>query len=228
MNPAPKVWKVMPLGDSNTRGKAGHSYRASLKKLLKADGILIDFTGTSISVAGPHGPGHDIDTPYTQAQIDALESDLEHDGRGGYRIDQINEHAPALIAACAPEILLLMIGSNDIDQNYDLAVAPRRFETLCATIIKNAPDSYLYIATIPPCIKNKNDPVRVSEFNDEILKVVKSLQKKHKGIFQADVYGALSTDDLLADGIHLNAQGFEKIGKAWHNAIVNSSILKKT
>ena len=76
--------RILPLGDSNTRGFNGETYRTTLRQRLTTEAALnVDYVGTGVNVAGVHGPGPDFNTPYTSAMIAALDSDLEHEGWGG-------------------------------------------------------------------------------------------------------------------------------------------------
>ena len=100
----------MPLGDSITRGKGDGNlsvggYRAFLEDQLAAGGYSFDFVGSLVE--GPPSL-----------------ADKDHEGHGGLRIDQIGAQVQAWLGAADPDVVLLMIGTNDITQNYDLANAP--------------------------------------------------------------------------------------------------------
>jgi len=218
---ASKACKVLPLGDSITRGKAGFSYREGLKQLLAAKGIAVDYVGSGIEKKGPHGPGHDIDTPYTEAQIKALDNDLEHDGWGGYTISELDRHIDQLLAQARPDFVLLMIGTNDIDQKEALNEAPRRLESLLRKIRALVPGAKIICASVPPCLKTKGDLELSLEYNRQIPGIIEKVNGQQKQIAFADIASALnSATDLLPDMVHPNAQGFEKIARAWAESIL--------
>jgi lysophospholipase L1-like esterase len=221
-----KAYRILPLGDSITRGKAGASYREGLKQLLAAKGIAIDYVGSGIDQKGPHGPGHDIDTPYTEAQIKALDNDLEHDGWGGYKISDLDRHLDELLAQAHPDFVLLMIGTNDIDQKEALNEAPQRLESLLQRIRALVPAARIFCASVPPCLRTEGDLELTLEYNRRIPGIVERLngqpnRGQQKPIVFAEVYSAMDPAiDLLPDKVHPNAHGFEMIARAWADCLL--------
>ena len=70
-----------------------------------------------------------------------LEGDIEHDGYGGLRIDQLTDMTyntrsypkvtiEQLVQQADADIILLMIGTNDIISQFELATAPARLDTM--------------------------------------------------------------------------------------------------
>ena len=107
--------KIMPLGDSNTRGYNGDFYRAHLRQRLTSEaGVIVDYVGTGADVGGLHGPGPYYDTPYSSDQMMALDYDLEHEGWGGYQLFDITSNIDSWLTDSLPDMILLMIGTNDL------------------------------------------------------------------------------------------------------------------
>ena len=76
--------------------------------------------------------------------------DREHEGHPGWRIDQIaGSMAPWLLRE-RPDIVLLLIGTNDVVQGYALDAAPRRLGTLLDLIAATLPGCRVVVASIPP------------------------------------------------------------------------------
>jgi lysophospholipase L1-like esterase len=132
----------MPLGDSLTSYL--ESYRGPLYRELKAIGWNIDFVGSGI--AEPVGGG-----------------DSEHEGHGGYRIGpddlldwegnkaNLADRVDAWIAASAPEVIVLNIGTNDIAAGGDVAKqAPQQLMRLIATLRALAPKAQIVVGDLPP------------------------------------------------------------------------------
>ena len=93
--------KIMPLGNSITRGVSGPStddagYRNDLDALLTAEGVAFDFVG-SLS----DGSGFDTD----------------HEGHDGFRADQILSNLNGYLTSATPDIVILHIGTNDVSNN---------------------------------------------------------------------------------------------------------------
>ena len=56
--------------------------------------------------------------------------DLDHEGHSGWRIDQIDAIVLSVLGQIAgPDVILLLIGTNDYGQGYDTAHAAERRQT---------------------------------------------------------------------------------------------------
>jgi lysophospholipase L1-like esterase len=154
----------------------------------------------------------------------------QHEGHGGYTIDtgsgksgisgQITDQA---IANYHPNIVLLMIGTNDINGNIDIANAPTRLGKLMDEITTNAPSTLLVVASIIPT-KDSNTNQRVKTYNAAIPGLVDSRAKAGKHVVFLDTYAAFSANSnystaLMADGLHPNDAGYVVLGQAFYGAI---------
>lgn len=81
----------------------------------------------------------------------------KHEGHGGYTIDSDSGHSgisgaitEQALANYHPNIVLLMIGTNDINGNVDVANAPKRLGKLIDDISTRSPNALLVVATIIP------------------------------------------------------------------------------
>jgi lysophospholipase L1-like esterase len=88
--------KIMPLGDSNTRGHSGYCYRAFLKEFLQDDGWEVDFVGSVRDAQLPvvntlYGPGPSGGMAWSRAPENTKyllghdlsgKRDFEHEGWG--------------------------------------------------------------------------------------------------------------------------------------------------
>ncbi|OPX44081.1 xyloglucanase Xgh74A precursor [Ruminiclostridium hungatei] len=202
-NPQPSTPTViMPLGDSITDGLVvPGGYRIKLWKSITDNGQKVDFVG-SLS----NGP----------AEL----GDKNHEGHSGWRIDQLDTNINSWMTTYKPKIVLLHIGTNDVAQNTDLANAPARLGTLIDKICAKLPaGGKLYVATIVPLgmgdLNNK-----VKDYNSKIPGIVQSKVSQGKPVYMVDMYSALTTADL-ADGVHPNRTGYDKMADVWYKAISN-------
>jgi lysophospholipase L1-like esterase len=193
------VTKVMPLGDSITDGyNIPGGYRIDLWSTFQQAGQFVDFVGSMSN--GPASLG-----------------DKHHEGHSGWRIEQINGSVSGWLSGAQPEIVLLMIGTNDMLQDYNVAGAPARLSALLDTITQQSPNTQVIVASLPP-LSNAIANQRVLNFNAAIPDIVAAKAAGGKKVSFIDMYPRLTVGDL-ADGIHPNASGYTKLANAWYSAL---------
>ena len=116
-----------------------------------------------------------------------------------------------------PSVIVLMIGTNDINGNYEKAGIFERYEKIIDEIYKNLPDVTLFCMSVIPqnevletysAIKVENTTKIIFEVNAHI----KALARE-KGATYLDVFSLLAdeNDRLIKeysdDGLHLNEKG---------------------
>ncbi|WP_413798282.1 SGNH/GDSL hydrolase family protein [Streptomyces iranensis] len=187
----------MPLGDSITDGHNAYpgGYRVALRQRLAEDGHAVDFVGSLANGPVELGTRH-------------------HEGHSGWRIDQLDAHIRAWLRHSVPRTVLLLIGTNDMNQNYDTAQAPTRLARLIDQIQETRPACEVFVATVPPQ-SNPTRERRVKAYNAALPEVVAA---KGQRVHLVDMYDAMTTADL-ADGIHPNQAGHEKMARVWHGAL---------
>ncbi|MEV5710891.1 cellulose binding domain-containing protein [Actinoallomurus sp. NPDC052274] len=195
--------RVMPLGDSITDGiTVPGGYRIGLWQRFANDGYKVDFVG-SLS----NGP--------------AALGDHDHEGHSGWRIDQIDANIGTWLRTYTPHTVLLHIGTNDVIQNHDLAGAPARLSALLDHITATVPTAEVFVATIIP-LADSGLEANARTFNAAIPGVVQSKVNAGEHLHLVDMHAALTTADL-ADGVHPNATGYDKMAAAWYSALKSVS-----
>lgn len=189
--------KVMPLGDSITDGIfVPGAYRNKLWKNITSNGLTVDFVGSMTNGSSELG-------------------DKNHEGHSGWRIDEISNKINSWMDTYKPDIVLLHIGTNDISQKYDLNNAPNRLSDLIDKICAKLPTGgKLYVATIIPI-----SYADARSYNSQLSGVVQNKSSQGKPVYLVDMYSALTLSDLANDGVHPNANGYNKMGDVWFNAI---------
>jgi lysophospholipase L1-like esterase len=190
--------RVMPLGDSITDGfNVPGGYRIGLWNSLVADGHQVDFVGSLVN--GPDSLG-----------------DMDHEGHSGWTVAQIDENISAWLTTYTPETILLHIGTNDI-YGSDPAGAPSRLATLVDRIMTQSPDTHLFVAMITPLT---DFDAGVREFNAAVPGIVEAQAGAGRSVHLVDMFSALTTADL-ADGVHPNEGGYNKMAAAWYEALLS-------
>ncbi|MFL6073608.1 MAG: cellulose binding domain-containing protein [Mycobacteriales bacterium] len=192
--------RVMPLGDSITDGlTVPGGYRIGLWQRFVNAGYRVDFVGSLSN--GPASLG-----------------DHDHEGHSGWRIDQIDANIVNWLHTFTPHTVLLHIGTNDVIQNDDLANAPARLSALIDHITATAPDAEVFVATIIP-LASASAEAAVRTYNAAIPGIVQSKASAGRHVHLVDMHSALTAADL-ADGVHPNATGYDKMAATWYNALL--------
>lgn len=205
--------KIMPFGDSITEGCCNFNggYRVPLFRLARAAGQEITFVG-SVS----NGPERVDDVPFPR----------DHEGHGGFTIEGNNGIARFVMpsmTAYQPNIITLMIGTNDINGNVDLQGAPRRLKALLDSIYAIDPDVLVVLAQIVPT-RNDGTNQRIQSYNSAFPELVAEQVAAGRHLILVDMYEAFTRDGdyrqtLLADDLHPGNAGFVRMGEVWYEAI---------
>jgi lysophospholipase L1-like esterase len=191
--------RVMPLGDSITDGlTVPGGYRIGLWQSLVNGRFRVDFVGTLFN-----GPGN--------------LGDHDHEGHSGWRIEQIDANVVNWVRNTNPRTVLLHIGTNDVIQNFNLSGAPGRLSTLIDHITATAPGADVFVATIIP-LSNAGWENAARTFNAAIPGIVQSKVNQGKHVHLVNMHNALTTADL-ADGVHPNTNGYNKMANTWFSAL---------
>ena len=192
--------RIMPLGDSITHGATvPGGYRIRLWDRLLTDRPNIDLVGSEVN-----GP---------------VTIDGNHEGHPGKAIQFIREGVRGWLYANRPHIVLLMVGTNDVlyPEAHNFAGATARLNALVGQITAIAPNAELIVASVPTL----QDPIandRARFFNQEVAAIVYQRANQGRPVTYVDMYSVLNVEDL-ADGVHPNAGGYDKLADAWYTAI---------
>jgi lysophospholipase L1-like esterase len=190
--------RVMPLGDSITWGvgsSTGNGYRSSLWNQLAADGHPLDFVGT---LRG------------------GTMSDPDNEGHSGYRIDQIAALADAALTRYRPNVVTLHIGTNDLQGASEVNTSITRLRSLVNQITADVPDATVLVASLVVSTSASEEQFR-GAYNQAIPRIVSDAQAAGKHVAYVDM-SSLTTADL-ADPLHPNDAGYQKMADAFHRGV---------
>ncbi|MFC7385130.1 FG-GAP-like repeat-containing protein [Sphaerisporangium rhizosphaerae] len=195
----PKDLRIMPLGDSITFGEGssnGAGYRGRLWEELKAqNGTTVNFVGSQHS-----GPIPDND----------------NEGHPGWLIGDIDRITDNALATYQPNVVLLHIGTNDMNRDVDPAGAPGRLGSLIDRIFRDSPDVTLLVSQLVP----SSDPAvegRIFTYNHSIPDVVAQRQNAGKHVWMVNM-DTVTVGDLV-DVLHPNDTGYRKMGHVFYDGI---------
>lgn len=221
-NPCPSngdTCRVMPLGDSVTDGCcAGNGLKASYRPELFHQALSNDKKLTFVG-SGSNGPN----------MVDAVSFPKKHEGHPGWTIadgggrDGLQDMIVGWLNATPPDIVTLMIGTNDVNIQLDLPNAPKRLGTLIDTITQTKPNALVVVARILPTKKDDIN-VRVRAYNDAMPALVKARADAGKHVILVDIYSAFTKNtafktELMNDDLHPNEAGNAVMAKVWWDAI---------
>jgi len=213
--------KIMPFGDSITDGynqDTPGGYRVELFRLAHSAGKNITFVGS-----GYNGP----DT------VDGAAFPHNHEGHSGWTIapaggrSGISTLVSTVMPKYTPDIILLMIGTNDAIDNYDMANAPTRLKALIDSIYALLPKVLIVVAQPIPSRgdASKGDDTalsdRIKAFNATLPAVVKAQSDAGKHILLVDMFTPFNPNkaSLIEDQWHPNLAGYVLLGTQWYSAL---------
>lgn len=197
--------RILPLGDSITWGQpVPGGYRLPLYQLLTSAGFNVDFVG-NVTANGASGL-----------------PDSDHEGHQSYLINDIISNFPSWISTVSdPDIILLLIGTNDYGFNFDTANAINRLDQLISLIVATRPNAKVVVAnvTLRTDDPNRNNLIQTT-FNAYVPGVVANHAARGQQVYFVDMRSALQASDL-SDGLHPNQSGYNKMAAQWFNVVTN-------
>jgi len=190
----------MPLGDSITAG-----YHDLLWWKLNAAGRTVDFVGSY----------HDGQSP-----------DPDHQGTPGQTADDLVRPIPDLMDQYRPDIVLLMIGTNDVEKGDGFSPSDLQADIsqILSTIAAHLPHTTVFVSTLTPIRDDPNGSL-IAVANTVIKAAV--TQAIGNGQHVTLVEPKLTLADL-ADVDHPNSVGYDKLAQTWSDALVSSNVLSES
>jgi acyl-CoA thioesterase I len=183
--------KIQPLGDSITYGPglvSCVSYRYPLFKLLVAAGIDFQYVGTLIDGA-------------SYQPVNGKSMSPNHEGRWGYRIDQVNSELPGYLNSYSPDWSLIYLGTNN---GRDGISASQVYSQMSSTIdllrAKN-PRIVIFLALLA------NNNGLFVEYNNQYVNLAKVKTTTNSPVIIINPPIGWNPSTHTYDGTHPNAVG---------------------
>ncbi|KUJ21276.1 SGNH hydrolase [Mollisia scopiformis] len=194
--------RILPLGNSITWGylsSDGNGYRLDLLNMLTANGTQVQYIGS---------------------QQSGNMTDNYNEGHPGAVIDEIAQYAQASLPD-QPNLILLMAGTNDMNNDNNTTTAPDRLGSLIdechnATMTE-AGSAVIIVAQLTPAANNATEE-RIQIFNAAIPGVVAEKVSVGMKVLSVDMEAYVTFNDLK-DGLHPNDYGYNQMAKAWYAGV---------
>ncbi|SFE05805.1 Lysophospholipase L1 [Actinacidiphila alni] len=196
--PTPATVRLLPLGDSITWGQAsstGNGFRGPLAGALTDEGHFPDLVGGT-----QHG---------TMA-------DPDNEGHPGWRIDQIAGIADSALRTYRPNVVTLMIGTNDFNQNHQVSTAADRLHALVDRITTDDPGVTVLLASLIVSTNPAVEQYRPA-YNAAVPGIAQAEQAAGKHVRFVDMSALTAAD--LSDSEHPNDGGYQKMADAFNSAL---------
>ncbi|MCT7994572.1 SGNH/GDSL hydrolase family protein [Laspinema olomoucense] len=213
--------KIMPLGDSNTRGKGEDvaGYRDDLWMRLNDSGFNVDFVGSATT-----NPPSSWNQPYP--------FDRDHQGHGGYAVSgdtyatggDLMSNIDNWLNAATPDVILLMAGTNDFIFQKTTTAQETLDElgTLLDKIFAWSSDVAVLVSSIAPLAPKEGLAQEAALYNNMIPGLLGSDRYQQNNLSFVDTRNLFTLDDVY-DGVHFTPEGYSTLANAWFDGIVSAS-----
>lgn len=223
------IWFV---GDSITQGNADRDPEGSPRKALYD---LLDGKGYKFSFTGHYAKNVD-GLPETGATVGENLFHY-HSGVSGILIGDENREGMSSIlekswtsgrlAEVKPNIILIMLGTNDVGRGYELDKAPDRLRALLEQIYSfpAIAQPKVFLASIPPNRRIEVERTNVMVFNESVPEIVDEFRAKGRDIYFVDQFTPIENAyeaNMCPDNLHPNGTGNETMARQWFEAIEES------
>ena len=202
--------KIMPLGDSITRGINGvippeelTGYRQKLYLDLIDEGYDIEFVGSE-----------------QEGESASPAFDIDHEGHGGWQASGgigggLANNVFDWLMAHPADIVLLHIGTNDITEGETPGEVLSQIELILDEIFTYDPDIIVIMAKI---INREPYNADTNTLNNLLPGMVNS-HANRENIFIVDQENALTYPNDLGDEVHPDETGYNKMADVWYSEL---------
>ncbi|MBW4524920.1 MAG: hypothetical protein KME18_06945 [Phormidium tanganyikae FI6-MK23] len=238
--PAPQsgVARILALGDSITLGVTSKTddknrtaipggYRRVLWNKFVNAGIAVDFVGSETD-------GTSANPAYQWTNG----GDKNNQGMSGWRIEKIIANVENYLKREKPDIITLMIGTNNLFTDTSGAQMLSRLNTLIDKITAFSPNTKVLVGSIPPAYsdidrfatpeRSQQQMQMIVDYNNGIPGVISDDRAAGKKVYFVDMR-SLTLNDLAPrnddNGLHPSMAGYDKIGTLWYNALLDPNVV---
>ena len=198
---SPPPPRIMPVGDSITQGGGATyaTYRVVLAAKLRAAGFRFEFVGSQVT-ATPQGP-------------------LRHEGYGGKNAEFLAGILDAKLAAAPADILMIQAGHNHFAEEKPIPGIVAATRAMVAAARRRNPQVVVLVAQVTPAGKLPKYSY-IPELNLALAALAGELDRPGQRVVAVDLATGFDVAaDTIADRVHPNDRGAEKIARRWAEAL---------
>ena len=199
--------RIMPLGNSITHGQHGSSpiggYRDDLAYLLLDEGVNFDFVGTL----------HDGTSFYPM-----------HEGHPGWTARDIKHHISEYLPSTKPDIVMIHLGTNDINSGYVAGAVADQIDIIIDTIHTYDPEIIILLASIIPrkdSLDVEHDALKDLTWNLVQNKIKAGYPIYYCGVNELFKARANWKNAYMSDTLHPNNDGYNVIARVFYKSLMN-------
>lgn len=202
-SPSAEPVRVMAVGDSITEGVAlDGTYRPYLWRALRDRGRRVDFVGDRHGIHNDGARRHGFDG--------------DHQSWSGWRADQVGATLAAAAARHRPDIVLIHLGTNDINQRRSVGRAASAIEGAIRATQVGTPDATILVAQL---IGRTGYQRQTDALNKAIARVVATSSTPRSLVVLVDHHDGFDPARHTRDGTHPNGAGSRLMAQRWLTAV---------
>lgn len=203
-----KTWRIMPVGDSITEGGGSFSvYRYPLLKLLTEAGYAVEYVGSKAS--------------------DSPAGKLRHEGYGGKNAEYIASIIGDHFREHPADLVLIHAGHNHFEHERPIPGICAATEKMIADIRATNPRVIVLLAQVVTSGKLPKYSY-IPGLNKQLAELGKKLDTPDSPVIVVDQAAGWDwRADTVADHVHPNAQGAQKMARRWFDALAKVMSQKK-
>jgi len=203
-------FKIMPLGDSITEGYWGSTpvggYRDDLANMLQDEGISFDFVGTL---------------------SDFVNAYPRHEGHAGKATSFLVQNVKNYLQATQPDVIMLHIGTNDINEGNSAASVKNQTDLLLTEIYNFDPQITVFVASIIPRKDDTGENKNVEHTN--LAPMLEQLVQQKNTLGFSAIYVPVNElfllntnwQKMIYDKLHPTNSGYEVIANGFYKKLMD-------
>ncbi|KAK6980744.1 SGNH hydrolase-type esterase domain-containing protein [Favolaschia claudopus] len=143
-----------------------------------------------------------------------------NEGYPGYFISQVHRRALAALPVYKPNIVTILVGTNDVGANLDAVNAPLRLTKMIQDVLAMDGEGAgvcVVVSTLPPNRDSRANG-RIKSYNAALSDVVRDFVDAGRAVLLVDCHAVVGVEDL-EDGTHPNDAAYERMARVFYDGI---------